>query len=166
MLQEMRGKAMSQRVRRNILDARLFRVSLDHGPRKLPRERPPAIQKNVWRRLFPITRSHRCILLQPVNGTLAQGHAAFLVPFAVTNEEPREEIDIHLLQTNQLRNSQPSGIHDFQYRAIPDTFFGSDIWRRKQAIDLILSEKLRQVTEALRRIQILSRMRPDMSVEH
>lgn len=43
MLQEVRGEAMSQRVRRAIPDACLFRVSLDHGPGKLPRERPAAI---------------------------------------------------------------------------------------------------------------------------
>ena len=36
-LQEVRGEAMSQRVRRNIFDACLFRVSLDHGPHKLAR---------------------------------------------------------------------------------------------------------------------------------
>ena len=97
-LQEMRREAMSQRVRRNVLDARLFRVTLDHGPRKLPRERLPAMQKNVRRRLLPITRFHRRVLLQPVNRALAQRHAPLLVSFAVTHNETREQIDIRLLQ--------------------------------------------------------------------
>lgn len=42
-LQQMRSKAVPQRVRRNILDANFFSVSFDHGPRDLSCERPATI---------------------------------------------------------------------------------------------------------------------------
>ena len=47
MLQKMGREAVSQRVWRNVFDAHLLGVVLDHGPRKLSRKRPPAIQKHV-----------------------------------------------------------------------------------------------------------------------
>src|SRR6185369_10265398 len=52
-LQQMRCKAVSQCVRRNILDADFLRVAFDHGPRKLTRERPATMQKNKRRRRLP-----------------------------------------------------------------------------------------------------------------
>jgi hypothetical protein len=45
-LQQMRRKAVSQRVWRNIFDAGRFPVSLDHGPRHLSRKRPATMKEN------------------------------------------------------------------------------------------------------------------------
>ena len=42
-LQKMSREAVSQRVWRNVLDPHLLRVTLDHGPRELSRERPAAM---------------------------------------------------------------------------------------------------------------------------
>ena len=42
-LQKMSREAVSQRVWRNVLDPDLLRVTLDHGPRELSRERPAAM---------------------------------------------------------------------------------------------------------------------------
>src|ERR1041385_2414820 len=64
-LQQVRRKAMAQRVRRNILDAGFLCVLLDHGPRDLSRERTAAIQKHKRRSRFAITSFHRRILMQP-----------------------------------------------------------------------------------------------------
>src|SRR6185369_44084 len=57
-------------------------------------------------------------------------------------------------------------VHDLEHRAIPDAFFSCYIWRREEAIDFLFGEKLRQVTEALRRVQILRWMRLDVTIEH
>ena len=110
MLQEVRGEAMSQRVRRAIFDARLFRVSLDHGPRKLSRERPSSIQKNVRRRPVPITRFHRRVLLQPVNRALAQRHAPFLVSLAADYEVTISFFIVNQVQHHDFRSTKPQTI--------------------------------------------------------
>ena len=62
-LQEMSREAVSQRMWRDVFDAHPFRVTLDHGPRKLAREWPPAMQEHVWRRLLAVTGFHRRVLL-------------------------------------------------------------------------------------------------------
>jgi len=166
MLQQMSREAVPQSVRRNILDARFFRMDFDHGPRNLSCERPPAMQENMWRSLFPILRFHRSVLLQPVNRALAKRHTSFLVSFSVTHNETCKQIDVSLFQTDQLRNAQSGGIHDFKHRTIAYSFFSRNVGRCEQAIDLVFSEKLWKITEALWRIEILSRVRLDVTVEH
>ena len=42
-LQQVRRKAVPQRVRRNVLNAYALSVALDHGPREMPRERLAAL---------------------------------------------------------------------------------------------------------------------------
>src|SRR6185369_14961658 len=163
MLQQMSREAVPQRVRRNVFDTDVFSVTLDHGPRKLSRERPSTMQKNIWRRRFSITRFHRRVLLQPVNRTLAERHTSLFVSLAVTHNESRQQIDIVLFQTDELRDAQARSVHDFEYRTIAYSLFSRDIRRGKQAIDFVLGEKLRQVTEALWRIEIYSRVRLDMT---
>src|SRR5215813_11560085 len=97
-LQQVRREAVSQGVRRNVFDARFFRVLLDHGPGDLSCERPAAMQKNKRRSRFAVSGFDCRILLQPMNRTLAERHTALLVPFAVTDDETCEEIDVYLLQ--------------------------------------------------------------------
>src|SRR6185503_810027 len=88
-LQEMRGKAVSQRVRRNIIDSNLLRMSLDHGPRELPREWPAAMQKDIRRRLLSVSRFHSRILLQPVNRAFPKRHAPLFVSLSMTHDQAR-----------------------------------------------------------------------------
>src|SRR6185503_9359949 len=101
----MRRKAVPQSVRGNILNSRVHGVTPDHGPRKVSRKRPPTMQENIWRRRLAITRFHRGVLLQPVNRTLPERHAALLISLAMTNHEPREQINVRLLQLDELRHA-------------------------------------------------------------
>src|SRR6185369_6790454 len=159
----MSREAVPQGVWRNVFYAHLFSVTFDHCPRDLSRERPPAMQEKIWRRRFSITRFHRSVLLQPVNRTLAERHSSLFVSLAVTHNEPRQQIDIVLFQADELRDAQARSVHDFEYRTIAYSLFSRDIRRGKQAIDFVFGEKLRQVTEALWRIEIFSRVRLDMT---
>src|ERR1051325_7695832 len=86
-LQQVRRKAVSQGVRRNIPDADFFCMPLDHGPCDLSCERKAAIQKHERGSSFAISGLHCRILLQPVNGALAERYAAFLVSFSMTDDK-------------------------------------------------------------------------------
>src|SRR5215213_10900182 len=83
-LQKMSGKAMPQRVWRDVLDSGAFRVTLDHGPRPMPRERLTAMQKDMRQRLLAVISLRRRVLLQPVNRAFAERHSPFFASFAVT----------------------------------------------------------------------------------
>src|SRR5215213_7455089 len=112
----MSGEAVSQRVWGNVFDSDILGVTLDHEPRKLPRERSTTMQKHIRRRLINITRFHCRVLLQPVNSAFAHRHAANFVSLSVTLDEALHQIDISLLQIHELRDTQAGGIHDFKYR--------------------------------------------------
>ncbi len=165
-LEQMSREAVPQSVRRNVFNTSLFCVSLDHGPRKLSCEGPPPVQENIGRRLLPITPFNGRVLLQPVNRALPKRHTSFFVSFTVTHNEAGQQIDVSLFQTDELRDAQTRGIHDFKHRTIAYSFFSRHIGRCKQAIDLVFSEKLWEITETLWCIEILSRMRLDVPVEH
>src|SRR5262245_4626623 len=107
----MRSKAVPQGVRRNVIDAYSIGMAFDHAPGQLPREAFPAMQKQVRRSLFSITRLYRGVLLQPVDGTFAQGHATLLTSFSLTPHQPSMQINITGLQRSDFRNTQASGVH-------------------------------------------------------
>ena len=117
-LQEMRGKAVSQRVRRHILDSRGFRMSLDHGPCELPRERPPAMREDIRQRLLSVSGFDRRILLQPVNRAFPKRHATLFVSLSMTHDQARKQVNVRLFQRDELRNAQSRRIHDLEHRAI------------------------------------------------
>src|SRR5262249_37987560 len=96
----------------------------------------------------------------------AKRHTSLFVSFAVTHHQASQQIDVVLFQTDEFRNAQASGVHDFEHCAIAYSLFSRDIGRSKQTIDLVFSKKLWQVTEPLRRVEIFSRVRLDMTVEH
>src|SRR5512132_148167 len=102
-LQQVRRKAVTQRMRRNIFNPCLLSVMLNDGPGEVARERLPTIQKNIRRRRLSITRLHRRILLQPMNRALAERHSTLFVSFPVTHDETGKEIDVVLLQPDELR---------------------------------------------------------------
>src|SRR5436190_8673619 len=98
----MSSKAMSKRVRRNILDSYLLRSTFDHGPCKESRKLFATIKKDIRRRLISITSFYRCILLQPVNRTLSEWYTPFLAAFAVTDNQTRHQINIGLFQADHF----------------------------------------------------------------
>src|SRR5215213_337036 len=165
-LQEVCREAVTQRVWRNVFNPCLFGVTLDHGPRELPRKRLTAIQKNIWRRRLSIARLYCRVLLQPMNRAFAERHATFFVPFAVTHDKPGKQVNVLMLQRHQLRNSQAGGIHYFENGAIAYAFLSRNVRRCKHAVDLVFSKKLRQVTETLRRIEIFCRVRLEVPIQH
>src|SRR5215213_7170665 len=117
-LYEVRRKAVTQCVRRDVFNSCRFGVTLDDGPCELARERLTTIQKHIWRRRLSITRPYRRILLQPMYRALAERHATLFVSFAVTNDESGKQVYVVMLQRHQLRNSQSAGIHYFENGAI------------------------------------------------
>ena len=101
-LQQVRGKTVTQRVGRNITDANALCITLDCGPGKVARQRLAAVKKQIWVRRLSILCLQRRILLQPMNRAFAQRHAPLFASFAMTINDAAMQINVGLFQRNHL----------------------------------------------------------------
>src|SRR5262249_16379120 len=129
MLQEMGGKAMPQRMWRNVRNSCFRRMLLDYGPGILSRQRAPSVKKQVGLGLAAQPFANSQVLLQILNRTLANGHAPLLVSLPVTSDQSRMNVNIADMQIHNFRNAHSGGIHQLEQRAISHTLVGRYIRR-------------------------------------
>ena len=165
-LQQVSGKAVTQSVRRNVADARFRRVTLDHGPGELSRQWFAAIQKQVRVCGLAVTSFNGGVLLQPVNRALADGNAALLASFAMTNNHPELISTSVCFNATQFRHAQPGRIHHFQHRSISNALFCRNVGRGKQLDRFLLQSETAAGKKTLRRVEIFGGMMLDVAVEH
>ena len=86
-LQQVRSKAVAQRMRRNVFQSCFGSVTLNRDPDEVCCQWAPSAREQVKRIRVAVRRSYCCVLLQPVNCTLAYGHTPLLAPFSVTKNQ-------------------------------------------------------------------------------
>src|SRR6185437_7608561 len=125
MVQQVRGKCMSQCMRREFLsDPGLAGVALDDVPEGLARHPIAAacreqivglaLEQNLATRALPE-------VLQPAHGFLAQRNQSLAITLAEDTNHALSRIHLAVAEVHQLRNTQPGGIQYFQHGAIAVT---------------------------------------------
>src|SRR5438874_806221 len=99
----MSREAVAQSVGRDIGNTRARRMSLNDGPRRLPRERSrPGSEKQAGVRFISESLAQTEIPLQPMNRALPDWNPALLAAFAVTRDQRRIDIDVAGFECAQL----------------------------------------------------------------
>ena len=97
-LQEVRGKAVTQRMRRNVFQSCFGGVTFDRDPDKMCCQRAPSAREQVKRIRVPVGSFYGGVLLQPMNCTLAYRHAPLFASFSVTKNQARVNIRLSCFQ--------------------------------------------------------------------
>jgi hypothetical protein len=152
-LQQVHGKRMTQRVRRNLLrDAGLRRIALDNFPETLPRQ-TRAVQIDKQRvSAVPGPRSNRAYgkdnrIQQRSLSHKSEWSASPLVPRQ--NSFHRAQVDILHVEVNELTDANTGGIKKLQHRFIAAALSFRDIRLGKQQVYLLACQRLRQLFLAL-----------------
>ncbi len=165
-LHQMRAKAVTQSVRRDIRHAGLGRISLDDRPRRLSGHLAVAMQEQLGPRFIPQSLANAEITLNPVYCAFTDRNATLLAAFAMTGKQSGVDLNIARLQSAHFRNSQARGIQYFEHRSIAHTDVGLEVGRIEQTLHLFLTQKLGQARSLLRRVNVFGRVAFDVTVQH
>ena len=91
-LQQVRRKAVTQGMRRNVFQCCFGSVTFDCDPDKVRRQWAPSAREQVKRISITVGRFYGRILLQPVNCTLAYRYTPLFASFPVTKNQARVNI--------------------------------------------------------------------------
>ena len=156
-IDQMRGKRMTQTVRRQRGQPDLLRVFRHHLPGQLPRNPHFFLRhENIRARLpFQQLRPRGVqIAFQPVRRHLTQRHDALLVALADGIDHAARQIQFVQRQLYCLAHAQSGGIHQFQQGFVAQSMRRVRVGGGEQRVDLRFAHGLRQAARYFGGLQI------------
>ena len=159
-LEQVGGKGMSERVRRNgAANARLKCVFFNHFPHVLARQ---STARAVDEKLVASGRKKgsACadIVCQHLLHHVVQGHQPFFGTLAENAYKAALQVKIRHTHGAQLRNTQACGVQKFKHATVAFAAFVAQVWLGKQGFHFIPCQHLWQVLGQLGIFQQFSRV--------
>lgn len=150
--QEMRGEGMPQHVRMERLsDAGRRRPFFELLPKSHAREWFAAVtEKKITRLCGIFLPFYLYIETNGLNGPAVDGNNSLLSPLAEGTDEADVHVQLFFLQLDELGDTKPGGIHEFQHGLHTDGVFAPIVQVSEKTSDLLVIEIMRQPVDDFR----------------
>src|SRR5215813_4657526 len=151
----------SSRCRRGPAWPGPLRSTLDDGPERLPRERPPVAVEKQRAGIAALEESgagRRRVALHPPERLGADRHQALAAALAGRSHIARCDIEVLEPERKALRGPEPGGVEELQHGAVPETFGGGEIRRLDERGRVLDRERARQPARWSGRFEMLGRV--------